>query len=88
MSNFVSLLQPISDENFRSGINRIYDWNLAKSLRKIYARHHPVFVNAANGDLKSEFIQYYYLNVCSLIICSGLHNADKILPQNMIPTGH
>lgn len=44
---------PYCDKNFKRGFNRIYDWNLAKSLRKIYQEHHSLFVNAANSGIKS-----------------------------------
>ena len=33
------VLQAISDDNFHVGFNRIYDKNLARSLRKIFKKH-------------------------------------------------
>ena len=33
----------MSNANFQTGFNRIYDRNLALSLRRIYARHHHLF---------------------------------------------
>lgn len=45
---------PLSDANFRRGFNRIYDWNLARSLRSIYAKHHHLFEDAAKRGLKGE----------------------------------
>jgi predicted alpha/beta-fold hydrolase len=35
--------QVISDNNFHVGFNRVYDVNLANSLRRIYARHEHLF---------------------------------------------
>jgi predicted alpha/beta-fold hydrolase len=43
----------VSDENFKRGFNRIYDWNLAKSLGRIYKNHHSLFVQAAAEGLKA-----------------------------------
>lgn len=41
----------VSDKNFNNGFNRIYDWNLAKALRRIYSKHHSLFVeSAARGE--------------------------------------
>lgn len=34
---------PISDKNFSQGFNKIYDWNLARSLRNIYRSHMHLF---------------------------------------------
>ena len=49
------LLQPLSDANFKTGFNRLYDWNLARSLRRIYAEHHPLFEEAAaKGDKRKK----------------------------------
>lgn len=46
----VSMCNPfdltISNANFEHGFNRIYDWNLAKSLRRILAKHAAVFATA------------------------------------------
>jgi hypothetical protein len=39
--------QPLSDANFKKKFNRIYDWNLAKSLNRIYAQHHDLFEREA-----------------------------------------
>lgn len=41
-----------SDENFNKGINRIYDWNLAKALKRIYSKHYPLFLSAAEKGVK------------------------------------
>ncbi|EFN55873.1 hypothetical protein CHLNCDRAFT_145469 [Chlorella variabilis] len=42
---------PLSDSNFQQGFNRIYDWNLARSLNRIYQNHHHLFeAEAANGE--------------------------------------
>jgi len=43
----------VSDQNFTKGFNRIYDWNLAKALRRIYAKHHPLFLSAVEKGLKA-----------------------------------
>lgn len=41
----------VSDQNFQKWFNRLYDFNLAKSLRRIYKNHHHLFVEAAaRGD--------------------------------------
>lgn len=45
---------PLCDKNFKKGFNRIYDWNLANSLRRIYSNHHAVFVNARNNGEKGR----------------------------------
>jgi predicted alpha/beta-fold hydrolase len=37
------VLQVVCDENFKVGFNRIYDRNLAASLRRIYKRHESLF---------------------------------------------
>lgn len=37
------LMQAISDDNFHVGFNRIYDKNLARSLRNIFRRHAHLF---------------------------------------------
>ena len=34
--------QPLSDANFKKGFNRIYDWNLARSLNRIYSKVAPI----------------------------------------------
>lgn len=36
-------LQAISDDNFHVGFNRIYDKNLARSLRNIFKKHVHLF---------------------------------------------
>lgn len=36
-------LQAISDDNFHVGFNRIYDTNLARSLRNIFKQHAHLF---------------------------------------------
>jgi predicted alpha/beta-fold hydrolase len=38
---------PLSDANFKKGFNRIYDWNLARSLNRIYSKHHHLFEEEA-----------------------------------------
>lgn len=38
---------PLSDANFHKGFNRIYDWNLARSLNRIYSQHHHLFEKEA-----------------------------------------
>jgi predicted alpha/beta-fold hydrolase len=43
----------VSDDNFSKGFNRIYDWNLAKSLRRIYKNHHGLFIDAAARGTKA-----------------------------------
>ena len=43
----------VSDQNFNRGFNRIYDWNLAKALKKIYAKHHPLFLRAVEKGMKA-----------------------------------
>ncbi len=40
-------MQPLSDANFKKGFNRIYDWNLARALRRIYSKHHSLFEEEA-----------------------------------------
>ena len=48
-----TVLQAISDDNFHVGFNRIYDVNLAKSLRNIFKRHAHLFRGLeAKYDLK------------------------------------
>lgn len=37
-------MQPLSDANFKKGFNRIYDWNLARSLNRIYSKVGLTFV--------------------------------------------
>lgn len=45
----------MSNANFSVGFNRIYDRNLALSLRRIYARHHHLFeAEAARPGGKRE----------------------------------
>lgn len=44
---------PLADRNFKKGFNRVYDFNLAKSLRRIYSKHHHLFEEASNKNLKS-----------------------------------
>lgn len=39
----VRYLQAISDDNFHVGFNRIYDKNLARSLRNIFKKHVHLF---------------------------------------------
>lgn len=34
---------PLSDRNFQKGFNRVYDWNLARALNRIYSAHHHLF---------------------------------------------
>jgi hypothetical protein len=36
-------VQPLSDRNFQKGFNRVYDWNLARALNRIYSAHHHLF---------------------------------------------
>ncbi|KAL4433399.1 hypothetical protein ABPG77_010252 [Micractinium sp. CCAP 211/92] len=38
---------PLSDANFHKGFNKIYDWNLARSLNSIYKQHHHLFEKEA-----------------------------------------
>lgn len=45
---------PMSDRNFQKGFNKIYDWNLAKSLRRIYKGHHHLFEKAAASGERGE----------------------------------
>lgn len=35
--------QPIADENWRKGFNKVYDWNLANSLRSLSFDHLDLF---------------------------------------------
>ena len=42
----------LSDRNFRKGFNRIYDYNLARSLRQIYKDYHQLFEEAAEEGVK------------------------------------
>lgn len=44
----------ISDRNFHRQFNRIYDFNLASSLRRIYKKHHHLFVEAASKGVKYD----------------------------------
>lgn len=46
---------PLSDANFKRGFNKIYDWNLARSLRKIYAKHRSLFEEAARSGVRGNF---------------------------------
>ena len=46
-------LQVTCDENFKLGFNRVYDKNLAKGLRGIYARHQHLF-EGIQGDYQLE----------------------------------
>ncbi|RMZ52610.1 hypothetical protein APUTEX25_000729, partial [Auxenochlorella protothecoides] len=39
--------QPMCHENMSSGFSLLYNWNLGKSLRRIYLRHAPLFEAAA-----------------------------------------
>lgn len=49
-------MQPLSDRNFQKGFNRIYDHNLARSLNRIYKKHHHLFDEAARkGDKRTSF---------------------------------
>lgn len=47
----VSMCNPfdlvLSDANFQTGFNRVYDWNLAASLRGIFQRHAGLWEGAA-----------------------------------------
>lgn len=43
---------PLSDKNFHKGFNRVYDANLARALRRIYAQHHALFEAAADAGAK------------------------------------
>lgn len=43
---------PMADRNFQSGFNNIYNWNLGFSLRRIYRKHHHLFVEAAQRGEK------------------------------------
>eukprot|EP00884_Botryococcus_braunii_P020406 jgi/Botrbrau1/7049/Bobra.0165s0072.1 len=45
--------QVISDKNFQVGFNRIYDRNLANSLRRIYSRHAHLF-DGIGGEYQPE----------------------------------
>ncbi len=52
----VSMCNPlnltVSDQNFQIGINQIYNWNLASSLKKIHAKHKHLWVNLpVSGEL-------------------------------------
>lgn len=47
---------PLSDANFKRGFNKIYDWNLARSLRKIYSKHRSLFEEAASSGVKGMYI--------------------------------
>lgn len=44
----------VSDQNFQRGFNRLYDFNLAKSLRRIYKNHHHLFVEATARGIKYD----------------------------------
>lgn len=46
---------PRADDNFSRGFCKVYDRNLAASLRRIYARHHDKFVAAAAAGEKREW---------------------------------
>lgn len=43
----------VSDKNFQKGFNRLYDFNVAHSLRRIYKNHHHLFVDAAAKGVKA-----------------------------------
>jgi hypothetical protein len=51
---FVPFLQPLADRNFQLGFNNIYNWNLGFSLRRIYRKHHHLFVEATERGDKGE----------------------------------
>ena len=44
----------MADRNFQAGFNNIYNWNLGFSLRRIYRKHHHLFVEAAQRGEKRE----------------------------------
>ena len=46
-------MQAISDANLREGFNKVYDRNLAKSLRRIYTQHSHLFAGIG-GDYQPE----------------------------------
>lgn len=48
------LPQPLSARNFRKGFNRIYSWNLAAALRRIYTKHAALFEASAAAGHKGE----------------------------------
>eukprot|EP00899_Mesostigma_viride_P007739 jgi/Mesvir1/16967/Mv15815-RA.1 len=57
LSLAISMCNPfdlvICDKKFQEGFNRIYDANLAKSLRGIYSSHHGLF-EGIGGDFQPE----------------------------------
>lgn len=48
---------PLARRNFRKGINKIYDWNLASNLNKIYTQHKDLFERAAAEGTKPYNIE-------------------------------
>ena len=61
-SSSSSPLQPLSDANFKKGFNRLYDWNLARALRRIYSQHHSLFEEEATRGSGKPFNPSLALN--------------------------
>lgn len=51
-------MQPLADKNFQKGFNKIYDFNLAKSLNKIYKQHNHLFEEAVANGTKSKHLLF------------------------------
>eukprot|EP00195_Chlamydomonas_chlamydogama_P007473 CAMPEP_0202906248 /NCGR_PEP_ID=MMETSP1392-20130828/37919_1 /ASSEMBLY_ACC=CAM_ASM_000868 /TAXON_ID=225041 /ORGANISM="Chlamydomonas chlamydogama, Strain SAG 11-48b" /LENGTH=633 /DNA_ID=CAMNT_0049594653 /DNA_START=364 /DNA_END=2265 /DNA_ORIENTATION=- len=58
ISAAVSMCNPfnltVSNANFEKGFNKIYDWNLASSLKNIFAKHDKVWRGAKGGVRPEE----------------------------------